>query len=74
MRFVNPNNTEGDTVTNLRHSSLDNSGPPLINSGLVFYRGPLPATNSRPDNVYNFYQNRKFRSMRVLQPNLNGSL
>jgi hypothetical protein len=76
-RFINPENESemvGLKLSTMRHPSLDNTSPPMTATMLRFYRGPLPSNSSNPDNVYNFYANRNFKSQRVLQPDLSGSL
>lgn len=72
-RFIN-GNTEGLNMSTLRHPALDHNGPPISIPILRFYRGPLPAVSNRPDNVFNFYNNLRYRAQRVYQPNLSGSL
>jgi|HubBroStandDraft_5_1064220.scaffolds.fasta_scaffold1760845_1 hypothetical protein len=72
-RFIN-GNTEGLNLSTLTHASLNHNGPPRAIPILKFYRGPLPATSTTPDNVYNFYNQQKYFGQRVFEPNINGSL
>jgi hypothetical protein len=73
-RFLTPEQVEnlGMTVSTMRHGSL--TGPMPINPVIAFYRGPLPSTSTFTDSVVNFYTENNFRSQRLFQPRLNGSL
>lgn len=63
----------GLELSTLRHPSLENSSP-IMSEPIKFYRGPLPFTNTTPDSVYNYYTRHLYRSDRLIQPNLGGSL
>jgi hypothetical protein len=73
MRFINEN-TEVPLST-LRHPSMT-SDPSSVAIPVIgkFYRGPTPSSSSYVDNIYAFYLNNKYRSGRILQPNLAGTL
>ena len=69
-RFMNAEDTRIN-LSSFKHPSIN---PPIIyHQPMNFYRGPVPSTNNKPDNVFIYYSNMRYRSQRTLQPNLSST-